>query len=285
MPAVKDTAICIRHWDWSETSQTVSLFTANHGVIRGLAKGSRRERSVFSGGIELLTRGEVLFLSKSGGPGTGLTPITAWDLQEPYSRLRSSLGGLNAGIFLADLVQHGLEDHDPHPAVFSALDTALALLANGSAPLRVVLMFLWKLLSDTGYRPDVWSDPRSGTPIPNARVYEFSPKFGGLLAPPPPTAAAPESPVRSKFEGPESSAHRAHSAGGETWKVRPDTVEVLRRVGSRDETLDWTGIVADTSLPEEAVVRATGLLASYFRFIHRAWPPSIRWVLPDLVRS
>ena len=64
MPAIRDEALCIRHWDWSETSQTVSLFTRTHGLVRGLAKGSRREKSNFSGGIELLTRGQALFILK-----------------------------------------------------------------------------------------------------------------------------------------------------------------------------------------------------------------------------
>ncbi|MFM1832063.1 MAG: hypothetical protein RLZZ461_379, partial [Planctomycetota bacterium] len=26
MPTIRDEAICVRHWDFSETSQTVSLF-------------------------------------------------------------------------------------------------------------------------------------------------------------------------------------------------------------------------------------------------------------------
>lgn len=49
MPPVSDDAVCIRHWDWSETSQTVSLFTRGHGLVRALAKGSKRPKSPYSG--------------------------------------------------------------------------------------------------------------------------------------------------------------------------------------------------------------------------------------------
>ena len=56
MPAQHDQAICIRHWDYSETSQTVGLFGRTLGCFRGLAKGARRERGSFSGGLDLLTR-------------------------------------------------------------------------------------------------------------------------------------------------------------------------------------------------------------------------------------
>ena len=59
-----DQAICIRHWDWSETSQTVSLFCRASGILRGLAKCARRERGSFSGGIDLLARGEVVAVVK-----------------------------------------------------------------------------------------------------------------------------------------------------------------------------------------------------------------------------
>ncbi|MHC4100282.1 MAG: DNA repair protein RecO, partial [Planctomycetota bacterium] len=55
MPPVTDNAICIRRWDYSETSLTVSLFLRNHGVVRGMAKGAKRARGSFEGGIDLLT--------------------------------------------------------------------------------------------------------------------------------------------------------------------------------------------------------------------------------------
>ncbi|MCH7601829.1 MAG: recombination protein O N-terminal domain-containing protein, partial [Planctomycetes bacterium] len=42
MPKIAYYAICIRRWDFSETSQTVSLFTSEAGIIRGLAKGAKR---------------------------------------------------------------------------------------------------------------------------------------------------------------------------------------------------------------------------------------------------
>ena len=54
MTSTEDEAICIRHWDFSETSQTVGLFSRTHGLIRAIAKGSRRERGGFSGGVDLI---------------------------------------------------------------------------------------------------------------------------------------------------------------------------------------------------------------------------------------
>src|SRR5690606_38853363 len=92
MPRFKDQAICIRHFDWSETSQIVALLTEQHGKIRAVAKGAKRTSpsSVqrYSGGIELLTLGQAVGLIKSS---TDLANLTEWDLQEPFSHLRRNL--------------------------------------------------------------------------------------------------------------------------------------------------------------------------------------------------
>ena len=109
MPPVHDIALCIRHWDWSETSQTVSLFTRTHGLIRGIAKGSKREKSNFSGGIELLTRGQALFILK---PAADLANLTAWDLQETFPAIRRNLSSFYSAMYMADLLQH-IEDIEP----------------------------------------------------------------------------------------------------------------------------------------------------------------------------
>ena len=60
MPILSDSAICIRCWDYSETSQTVSLLTKENGLIRGIAKGSKRDKGPFSGGFDPLTRGHIV---------------------------------------------------------------------------------------------------------------------------------------------------------------------------------------------------------------------------------
>ena len=88
MAAQHDQALCIRQWDFSETSQTVSLFGRTLGCLRGLAKGSRRERGSFSGGIDVLTRGEVGVILKRDRE---LATLTEWDTQETFPRLREDL--------------------------------------------------------------------------------------------------------------------------------------------------------------------------------------------------
>ena len=128
--SIIDQAVCIRQWDWSETSQTVSLLCREQGLVRGIAKGSKREKSKFSGGFEVLTRGELQSIMK---PTADLATFTAWDLQETFPAVRRSLQSYYSGMYLADLVRHALTERNPHPALFDSLVEALRLLAHPMA--------------------------------------------------------------------------------------------------------------------------------------------------------
>ncbi|MCW5777296.1 MAG: DNA repair protein RecO [Phycisphaeraceae bacterium] len=239
MPTVRDQAVCVRHWDWSETSQTVSLFTREHGLIRGIAKGARRENAAFSGGLELLTRGEIVAIVRPSG---SLATLTAWDLQETYPVLRLSLATFNAGMYLADLVSHAITDEDPHPALFDALISSLRTI--GDSPSEAILRFQWATLVETGYKPALSREVAGHA----GAVYGFSPRAGGLVS-------------TTHDEG-----DNTHSAP--LWRVRSPTVELLRR-------LEAALPIGDDAA---SIDRANRLLAAYLREILGRELPTLRWV-------
>lgn len=192
---IRDDALCIRHWDWSETSQTVSLFTREHGVVRGLAKGSKREKAPFSGGIELLTRGEVVAIVRPSG---ALANITAWDLSDAYPGVRRSLRAFFVGSYLIDLIHHAVTDGDPHPGLFDRLAEVFGLL--GERPEEALVLGQWAVLEETGYAPS----------LPEAEVTDratvFLPREGLFLT---------GDRADGRVEG---------------WRVRAETVELLREI-------------------------------------------------------
>ena len=57
----KDTAICVRTTDFSETSQILTLFTRAAGKISAIAKGSKRPKSAFDGPVEVFSYGRIVF--------------------------------------------------------------------------------------------------------------------------------------------------------------------------------------------------------------------------------
>lgn len=203
MPTVTDNAICIRRWDYSETSQTVSLFLRNHGIVRGIVKGAKRAGGGFDGGVDLLTHGQVVAIVK---PSRDLATVTAWHVLEIFRPLREHVGANRAGLYMVDLVHHMLNEHDPHPRLFDALRDALAKLDLTDRHGHTLLEWTWVLLCETGYKPQLDRDAETGGPLPQRTpTLAFSATAGGVVA---------------------------DTGGADRWRVRRETVDLLRQVAA-----------------------------------------------------
>lgn len=162
MPAQHDQAICIRQWDYSESSQTVVLFGRTLGSFRALAKGARRERGSFSGGIDLLSRGEAGVILKRD---TELATLTEWDAHESFPALRDDLAANRAGWYACDALGRMLAPLDPHPPLFDDTLHLLRSLGRGEGTAMAMLRFQWSLLVETGWLPDLADPGGSGTTV------------------------------------------------------------------------------------------------------------------------
>ncbi len=239
MPSVFDQGVCVRVWDWSETSQTVAVLTREHGLVRGVAKGSKREKSGFSGGFEIATRGQVGLQIKRGDQ---LSLLTSWDLNQIYPVIRSTSSGFGAAMTLLEAAQSCVQPLDPHPGVFDALCGALdALTGARDGDVACVAAFLWRALDDTGHKPELDHDVNTGEALAEAATYAFSPRLGGLVA----------------------------DAGlQDAWRVRAETVETLR-------AMSGSGAARAGATHE----RAARLLASYLReLIGRELPAAMAYL-------
>jgi DNA repair protein RecO (recombination protein O) len=244
MPTVTDNAICIRRWDYAETSQTVSLFLRSHGIVRGLVKGAKRARGGFEGGIDLLTHGQVVAIIK---PARDLATVTQWRMISTFRALREQLGANRAGLYMADLVHHMLTEHDPHPRLFDALRSALSGLGDPERVDETLLRFEWTILLETGFRPQLERDAETGGELtPTKATLGFSPTAGGIVA---------------------------DTGGPDRWRVRRETIDLLRAVAA-DEPTDEADATGHG--------RAARLLAVYIRELLGTEPKSMRWAFPDL---
>ena len=120
---VPDRCICLRKFEYSETSQILTLFGRAHGLVRVIAKGAHRKTkagaSRFGGGIDLLDVGQTVFTVHAE---RGLGTLTEWTLREGHPDLRRSLRGLYLAFYAAELVSFLIEEHDPHPDLFDQLE-------------------------------------------------------------------------------------------------------------------------------------------------------------------
>ncbi len=147
---LKDSAICIKALDYSETSQIVTFFTKANGKISAIAKGSKRPKSTFDGPLEIFSTGQIVF---SKPEHSGLATLTEFQQQLLFTKLTANLFVMNCSLFAAELVNEFTHDHDPHPKLF---ETFLQFLQNTNETqdtLMLLILFQLSLLKEVGLQP------------------------------------------------------------------------------------------------------------------------------------
>ena len=153
---VKDTAICIRAIDYSETSQILTFFTRDSGKIGAIAKGSKRPKSSFGGPFEIFSYGKIVFSDSNKEKLATLTEFDPSVGGTDFSSLSANLFKLNCCLFGAELLNKLTHDYDPHPRLF---DDFLQFLknagqgTNNSDMLTLLILFQLSLLKETGLKP------------------------------------------------------------------------------------------------------------------------------------
>ena len=198
----REPAICLRASDFSETSQVVTFVTRGAGVVRLMAKGTKRAKSKSGGAIDLLSEGDLVYtLSRSGTLGT----LVEFSETATRRELRADASRLNAALYLIELVGNMLAVDDPHPEVFDLLHNALGRLAEADAPvLPVVAYFLWRLLRHVGLLGAMDRCVACAEPLTGARGSKlwFCSAHGGLLC----GSCADAVPDRVRLDGPTMAA-------------------------------------------------------------------------------
>ncbi|MBC8470048.1 MAG: DNA repair protein RecO [Planctomycetes bacterium] len=152
----KDTAICIRAIDYSETSQILTFFTRDTGKIGAIAKGSKRPKSSFGGPFEIFSYGKIVFAESDKDKLSTLTEFESALAGAGFSKLSANLFTLNCCLFGAELLNKLTHDYDPHPQLF---DDFLQFLqnagedTNNSNMLTLLILFQLSLLKETGLQP------------------------------------------------------------------------------------------------------------------------------------
>ena len=154
---IKDSAICLRTVDYSETSQIVSLFARTTGKISAIAKGSKRPKSAFDGPIDIFSYGEIVFSDSSREK---LTTLTEFEQQPAFTLMGTNQLSLNASLFAVELIDSLINEYDPHPELF---DSFLQFLKNTNEirdtlgasrdTLTLLILFQLSLLKEIGLQP------------------------------------------------------------------------------------------------------------------------------------
>lgn len=181
--------IVLRRSDVGEADRLLTLYTREHGKIRALAKGARKPQSRKTGYVELFMR--TLFQMAKGRTFDIITQV---ELVEPYQALREDLIRVTYAGYVAELLDSLTPEEESNPALYVLLSEALGWFSETDNYLLAARHYELRLLSLTGFQPQLFFCIVSGDPIANVDQF-FSAEAGGLIAPDAHTGAQRARPI------------------------------------------------------------------------------------------
>lgn len=180
MASEKTQAIVLRVIEFSETSCVLTLFTEHFGKIGALAKGARRPKGPFEGGLDLLSVVRIVFLHKSSD---ALDLLTEAKLHRRFRSAQRDLSRLYAGYYVAELLSELTDNGDPHPELFALADETLFALDSGGPVAQAMLRFEVHALRLLGHLPSLVECVGCGQQVEAEGRVPFGLVAGGVLCP------------------------------------------------------------------------------------------------------
>ncbi|QPF72767.1 DNA repair protein RecO [Roseateles sp. DAIF2] len=173
-PAVQQ-AFVLHHYDWSETSLVLDLFTREQGRMAVVAKGAKRPYSQLRAVLLPFQRIQVSLSKPVRGEGgeSAAEVVTLRGAEWVGGNTLPAGAALFSGYYLNELLLKFLARQDPHPALFDAYAQTLARLDE--VALRA---FELCLLAEVGLLPDLSVSTTTQAPLDAQRLYALSPEAG-----------------------------------------------------------------------------------------------------------
>ncbi|MDP6822967.1 MAG: DNA repair protein RecO [Dehalococcoidia bacterium] len=170
-------AVVLRHSDLGEADRLMWLLTPERGVIRATARGARKPGSKLGGHIDLLCHVKL-----SMREGRELHGVSQADTIDAFRAVRTDIGRLSRGLYVAELAQRVSVEDAPAPALFRLLVNTLGWLATTNNADTLVRWYSLRLLTITGFKPEFGECVECGNELEPAD-HVFSAERGGLLCP------------------------------------------------------------------------------------------------------
>jgi len=161
MPLYTSDALILRTYKLGEADRIVVFLTEDRGKRRGVAKGARRPRSRFTGGLEPLTTARVAYFEREN------RDLVRLSYSEPVCSPFSSrdADALSHVSYFAELIDEWAPEADPSDRLFRLGVSVGAALAASVSVDRVARYFEYWLLRLQGVYPSIVTCHRCGVEI------------------------------------------------------------------------------------------------------------------------
>ncbi len=152
MGLVETEGIILKTYSLAEADKIVVLLTQNEGLVRGVAKGAKRLKSRFGGGLEPFSIINLTYFQKEERE---LVSISQIELVKSYFQSASNPLFLQKFAYLVDLLAEFAPPHDPNEKLYRMTKVCLETAAQIPECLESIALYfeLW-VLRLGGYLPN-----------------------------------------------------------------------------------------------------------------------------------
>ncbi|MEO6589467.1 MAG: DNA repair protein RecO [Pyrinomonadaceae bacterium] len=152
MGLVETEGLVLKSYSLAEADKIVVLLTQNEGLVRGVAKGAKRLKSRFGGGLEPFSVVQVTYFQKEERE---LVSISHIELVKSYFEKASEPEFFEKFAYLVELLVEFAPPHDPNESLYRMAKVCLETASENPQNLdgTVVYFELW-ILRLNGYLPD-----------------------------------------------------------------------------------------------------------------------------------
>jgi DNA repair protein RecO (recombination protein O) len=172
----KTEAIVLSKRDFRETSLVVNFYTRDFGKVSGLLKGIRTEPDKFASTLEPFSYNEIIFYEKRN---SSLHLVSACDLRDNFTAVRHSITKVGMASIMMELIEAVMQPEDKNEEIFNLALDCLKELAVSTNPEKIIAIFKIKLLSLSGFKPQIESCVSCGDKVLGQSKFSLS--LGGLL--------------------------------------------------------------------------------------------------------
>ncbi len=188
-PPATQAAFVLHHYDWSETSLVLDLFSREHGRLAVVAKGAKRPYSQLRSVLLPFLRLQVTLSKPSKMNEDGAAEVQSLRGAEWVGgQTLPSGAALFSGYYVNELLLKFLPRQDPQPELFDAYAALLPQLGSVDDAQAALRAFELKMLSICGLLPDLSVLSTTQAPLDPERPYMLAPESGVIV----PTHDAPQ---------------------------------------------------------------------------------------------
>lgn len=159
------TAIVLKRFPYSETSIIARCFVRDLGKVSFIVHGAHRKKSPMGAYFQPTNCLDLVFYFKES---RDLQTISKTAFAHSWKRIATDLKKIAYAMAMIELTDKCLTDHDAHPDLYDALESALITVENEDNQLNLAYWFYqYQLLTMLGFKPDFSQAELDFIPLPD----------------------------------------------------------------------------------------------------------------------